>query len=226
MQIESATLHFQFGQLNMSDEDIEDIDQKLGRLRDWTGESAYVLALMLGVTNHWTSLAIVKRGPNVAFYYFDSKNRNVLNRTTTGLRQLLAEYEQEHLASGRELPKWQREVFEQYVKDMQLTYDLLNACVRGDLTLAAFNLQRTLELFCGEIRALNPADHPAVSKWASEYQHNVVSFFVRRWAFFQKQLCHASRHTIAQLRLFLAEAAKHVPKHERAFWKVYSAVIN
>lgn len=89
MHVEQATWHMQFGQLTMQDDERDDLDRKIRRLTAWSEKRAFVLALMLGVTNHWTSMAVVRHQGLTVLWHFDSKNRHFLNCTTSALKRFL-----------------------------------------------------------------------------------------------------------------------------------------
>ena len=107
-----------------------------------------VLALMLGVTNHWVSFLAHKHAAGVDFFLLDSRNRDYLRWDEGQMAGFLAEEDRRRVERGEKaFTQFQKDVHLTCMKDIQKIVSLLCSWITGQSTVQEYVVNSRLLVF-------------------------------------------------------------------------------
>jgi hypothetical protein len=126
---------FQFKHVQMSSNEIVSLQESIDKFISAENKEV-VLCIMLGVTNHWTTLLAHKYNSFTEYFFMDSRNVPYLNYTEDQIAQHVEESNQKRREDGRKiLTPFQIMINKQSVADLQRTLEILMNCLLGNTTL-------------------------------------------------------------------------------------------
>lgn len=167
-------MQYAYGLVQNSDDEVCAIQERILQLRQSSKDQ---LVFILGVTNHWVTLAVHKRKENISAFYLDSNNEPVLMASEAHLEDLVQIREDKYTKrKGKPYSQWKRTVLYQSFVDQRDVVKLLTKCLSGEKDLRGeLATQNWIKLLASYYQVVSEegddADSHLVSliKWLEEH---------------------------------------------------------
>ena len=226
------TLQFAYGLLQNNEDEICAVQKRILKLRQSVEDH---LVFVLGVTNHWVTLAVKKRKESLCTFYLDSNNEPVLMAPGNMLERLVEIREEKYTKrKGQPYSDWKRKVLYQSFVDQRDLVDLLLKCVSGEKDLreelTIQNWTKLIDSFCQVVNGDKDSHLAGLITWLQEHYPSSVlmSHHVEMLSQFHK---HLNKDILLHIKKWAEDCSQHAEEKQsglenvEAFYSIVEKVL-
>ena len=139
VKVTMRLLFFNFGLINLSHEEVQDLDDRIREFRETPGEA--IMGLMLGAVNHWLSLVVYKKGSgdqrDIELFLLDSADTVFLDKDYRQLPEVEESWGREYeFYHGKKYPQFFTKYTIHCLNDLRMLFEIIQDVFKGNSTIS------------------------------------------------------------------------------------------